>query len=131
MEERGTSAPLDVPTGEWSLKKKSNKIRCLKTCKRLPIDIKNFNPRAAACPDRCGVGSGGAARDDVVVSGSLEARGATASFGAVLGLRTSITRAKRESTRVLGRLSKRPKKTSCAGTVRWETAAPSGVLVPK
>ena len=81
--------------------------------------------------DRCGVGFGGAARGDVVVSGSLEARRATARFGVVMGLRTSITRAQRESTRILGRMSKRPKKTSCAGTVSWETAAPSGVLVPK
>ena len=51
-------------------------------------------------------------------------------FGAMLGRRTGITRAQREATWSLGLLSKRPKKTSCAGTANGEKAALSRDLTP-
>ena len=62
---------------------------------------------AAAGGDRRGVGSGGAARGGVIVSGGPKARAATAILCSGRGLRTSITRAQRKSTRALGVLSKR------------------------
>ena len=121
MKERGASAPSVVPAeqvwGRTELEEKRNKIRedflanADREKKRLALKLELAQIGEQLQPIKVTV-----ARSDrhvVRPRGSslavvLQQEESRQNFGAVLGSRTSITRAKREATRGLGLLSKRP-----------------------